>query len=118
LYRTTLTLAESGDGDGGDGAGDGDATAPLAGGDAEEKFLTFDPAPSTRDVPRDDASIGAHLAAAANQARSIYFTLVPIRPRSRRELHSLRTFSSPGGRFSPPITPRFRSPTTTPFNSV
>jgi len=117
LYRTTLTLAESGDGDG-DGDGDGgDATAPLAGGDAEEKFLTFDPAPSTRDVPRDDASIGAHLAAAANQARSIYFTLVPIRPRSRCELHSLRTFS-PGVCFSPPITPRFRSPTTTPFNSV
>ena len=98
MYGTTLTLAESGDGDG-DGDGDGgDATAPLAGGDAEEKFLTFDPAPSTRDVPRDDASIGAHLAAAANQARSIYFTLVPIRPRSRCELHSLRTFS-PGVSF-------------------
>ena len=33
---------------------------------------------------------------------------VPIRPRRRCELHSLRTLS-PGARFSPPITPRFQS---------
>jgi hypothetical protein len=38
------------------------------------------------------------------------FTLAPIRPRSRGGRRSLRTLS-PGGRFSPPITPRFQSPT-------
>ena len=42
------------------------------------------------------------------------FTLVPIRPRRRCELHSLRTFS-PGGRIIPP-THRFQS--ATPFNSA
>ena len=40
---------------------------------------------------------GTHL-----KARSI-FTPVPIRPRSRCELHSLRTFS-PGVGFSPPTS--------------
>ena len=45
----------------------------------------------------------------------VQVTLVPIRPRSRCELHSLRTFS-PGGRLSAP-TPRFRSRhASTPFN--
>jgi hypothetical protein len=42
------------------------------------------------------------------QLRRVFLTLVPIRPRSRGELHSLRTFS-PGGRFSPPTTTRFQS---------
>ena len=45
-----------------------------------------------------------------------HLTLVPIRPRSRCELHSLRTFS-PGGRFSPPATPRFRRSTATPHDA-
>ena len=52
-------------------------------------------------------------AAYVAEARSIYCTLVPVRPRSRCELHSLRTFS-------PPITPRFQSRqhTSTPHNSA
>ena len=37
-----------------------------------------------------------------------HLTPVPVRPRRRRELHSLRTFS-PGVCFSPPTTPRFQS---------
>jgi hypothetical protein len=46
------------------------------------------------------------------------FALVPIRPRSRGERRSLRTFS-PGARFSPPRAPRSRSRhTSTPFNSA
>ena len=46
-----------------------------------------------------------------------HLTLVPIRPRSRCELHSLRTFS-PGARVSPPRVPRFQSRrASTPFNS-
>ena len=44
-----------------------------------------------------------------------FYTLVPIRRRSRGERHSLRTFS--GVRFSPP-TARFQSPPSTPFNSI
>jgi hypothetical protein len=55
---------------------------------------------------------------ATTQARSVVITLVPIRPRRRDERRSfLRTFS-PGGRFSPPTPPRFRSRrASTPFNS-
>ncbi len=45
---------------------------------------------------------------AAMEVRSDSFALVPVRPRSRRELHSLRTFS-PGVRLSPPRVPRFQS---------
>jgi hypothetical protein len=48
------------------------------------------------------------LPATTTKARSFYLTLVPIRPRSRGERRSLRTFS-PGVRFSPPRVPRFRS---------
>jgi hypothetical protein len=47
-------------------------------------------------------------------------TLVPIRPRSRRERRSLRTFS-PGVRFPPPRVPRWfqsRRTATPPFNST
>jgi hypothetical protein len=46
--------------------------------------------------------------------------LVPIRPRSRRERRSLRTFS-PGVRFPPPRVPRWfqsRRTATPPFNST
>ena len=46
--------------------------------------------------------------------RRVVLTLVPIRPRSRGERRSLRTFAR---RFSPPI-PRFQSPPSTPFNSA
>ena len=46
-------------------------------------------------------------------ARRVLLTLVPIRPRSRGERRSLRTFAR---RFSPP-TPRFQSPPSMPFNS-
>ena len=47
-----------------------------------------------------------------------HLTLVPIRPRSRCELHSLRTFS-PGVRHSPPTIPRFQSRyAATPFDST
>ena len=54
---------------------------------------------------------------ARGQARFFFVTPVPIRPRSRCELHSLRTFS-PGVRFSP-RTPRFQSRhTSTPFDSI
>ena len=42
-----------------------------------------------------------------------FYTLVPIRPRSRGERRSLRTLP---GVISPP-TPRFQSPPSTPFNS-
>jgi hypothetical protein len=42
--------------------------------------------------------------------------LLPIRPRSRCELHSLRTFS-PGVRHSPPTPRCFQSPPSTAFNS-
>ena len=51
--------------------------------------------------------------------RAPFYTLVPIRPRSRGERRSLRPFS-PGVCFSPPIrVPRFRSRhTATPFNSA
>ena len=54
------------------------------------------------------------------KARSHFFTLVPIRPRSRGERRSLRTFILPGVCFSPPITPRwFQSRrASTPFNSA
>ena len=49
---------------------------------------------------------------------ALLFTLVPIRPRSRGERRSLRTFS-PGVCISPPRVPRFRSRhTATPFNSA
>jgi hypothetical protein len=48
------------------------------------------------------------LPATTTKARSFYLTLVPVRPRSRGERRSLRTFS-PGVRFSPPRVPRFRS---------
>ena len=36
-----------------------------------------------------------------------HLALVPVRPRRRRELHSLRTFILPGVCFSPPTTPRW-----------
>jgi hypothetical protein len=52
---------------------------------------------------------------AAKKAARSQLTLVSIRPRWRRELHSLRTFS-PGVRLSPSI-PRFQSPTSSPFDS-
>jgi len=52
------------------------------------------------------------------EARSFYLTPVPIRPRSRGERRSLRTFF-PGARFSPPRVHRFQSRhTATPFNSA
>ena len=53
----------------------------------------------------------------AFQARPRSITLVPIRPRSRCELHSLRTFFSPGASLRRP-TPRFQSLPSTPFNST
>ena len=49
------------------------------------------------------------------QARSMYLTLVPIRPRPRGERRSLSTFAV--RRFSLP-TPRFQRPTAMPFNSA
>ena len=55
--------------------------------------------------------------AGAQLRRVLLFTLVAVRPRSRCERRSLRTFS-PGVSFSPP-THRFQSRhTATPFNSV
>jgi hypothetical protein len=49
--------------------------------------------------------------------RRVLLTLVPIRPRSRCELHSLRTIS-PGDRSSP-LTPHFQSRhASMPFNSA
>ena len=48
-------------------------------------------------------------------------TLVPIRPRSRGGRRSLRTVGSPLARcvrFSPPRFPRFRRPTSMPFNLI
>jgi hypothetical protein len=70
---------------------------------------------------RVNALDGLSSSGSAEEARSFtlsVFTLVPVRPRSRCELHSLRTFS-PSARVSPPATPRFRSRhTSTPFNSI
>ena len=48
------------------------------------------------------------------KARSVICTLVPVRPRPRGDRRFLRTFL-PGGRFSP-LTPRFQSPPSKPFN--
>jgi hypothetical protein len=56
--------------------------------------------------------VGLHVTTTSTQARSSVFTLVPVRPRRRCELHySLRTdFSSRrSGRHSPPRVPRFHS---------
>ena len=60
------------------------------------------------DLDEERVRVRAGLRTWEAQARSDSFALVPIRPRSRGELHSLRTFS-PGGRFSPPTTTRFQS---------
>ena len=51
------------------------------------------------------------------EARSIYLTLVPVRPRSRGERRSLRTFVI-SRRVSPPRVPRFQSPPSAPFNAT
>ena len=63
--------------------------------------------------------IGAlpHIETDNQESGAFYLTLVPVRPRRRGARRSLRTLSSPGGRFSPP-SPRFRSPPSTPFDSV
>jgi hypothetical protein len=42
----------------------------------------------------------------ADQARILFFTPVPVRPRSRGARRSLKSFS-PVDRLSPSITPRF-----------
>jgi hypothetical protein len=44
------------------------------------------------------------------ELRRVRVTLVPVRPRRRGELHSLRTFS-PGVRYSPPNPRWFQRPT-------
>ena len=58
--------------------------------------------------------LGQNVNSYADASGAFYLTLVPIRPRSRGERRSLRTFSR---RLSPP-TPRFQSPPSTPFNSA
>jgi WD40 repeat protein len=60
-----------------------------------------DGAAYVHDVERD---VSVH------RLRRVLLTLVPIRPHSRGERRSLRTFS-PGACFSPPRVPRFQRPT-------
>ena len=68
-------------------------------------------------------SAASAAAALAAEVRSIYLTVVPIRPRSRGERRSLRTFS-PGASPRPPLafnpdTPRrLSTPLLTPFKST
>ena len=73
-------------------------------------------------LEKREAQLASTTAAAATlrakyektKARSVICTLVPVRPRPRGERRFLRTFL-PGGRFSP-LTPRFQSPPSKPFN--
>ena len=97
--RELLGAGPSGEGEGECEEGTSRETFASSEGGGEE-----DDAPlmaSTSDLPGLIARSGA------------FYTLVPIRPRSRGERRSLRTFAR---RISPP-TPRFQSPSSTPFNS-
>jgi hypothetical protein len=93
------------------------ARAKDAGGDALQDDHRTRRRRAVRPVlARRPRRVGADAGAAGGGAS--HLTLVPIRPRSRCELYSLRTFS-PGGHLSPPRVPRFQSRhTSTPFNST
>ena len=68
-----------------------------------------------RGVDGDRARVrGGDVRAAVRERQGAFYTLVPIRPRSRGERRFLKDFAR---RVSPPI-PRVQSPPSTPFNST
>ena len=65
---------------------------------------------SERRALRATVNVDANAPASLLELRRVRVTLVPVRPRRRGELHSLRTFS-PGVRYSPPNPRWFQRPT-------